>query len=299
MCERESNALFLSAPTEEARVPVPGGEIYLRRTGGGAREHATLIIVHGGPGLSHEPLEPLEALGRPELAVVSYDQRGVGQSSGVPDHLDYLGEAVRDLDAVRVAVGADRARLVGHARGGLLAALYAARHPERVSALALIDSFPPTADELDAACDRQAARLRDFQRRGLVPGDLPSLEDDGYGRLLAVLPVLFADPTHPSARTLGGARFSLAAFRASLPALRSYDVGAELARVRAPSLHLIAAVPFGSQMAAATAAAIGGPSRRLVLRDAGHLAWLERPERVLAALTLFLSEIDQTNQQGA
>jgi proline iminopeptidase len=282
----------------EGPVPVPAGELHLRRAGGDAPGHATLIVVHGGPGLSHEPLEPLEALAGPDLAVVNYDQRGVGRSSGLPDPANYLDEAVRDLDAVRAAVGAERPCLVGHARGGLVAALYAARHPERTAALALIDSFPPNARELDAACERQAARLRDFQRRGLVPGDLPSLEDDGYGRLLAVLPALFADPAHPAARSLGGARFSLAAFRASLPALRSYDVGAELALVRAPSLHVIAAVPFGSQMAAATAAAMGGASRRLVLRDAGHLAWLERPARVLEALASFLKEVDHTNQPG-
>jgi len=43
----------------------------------------TLIAIHGGPGLSSHYMLNLERLAGPELAVVTYDQRGVGRSTSV------------------------------------------------------------------------------------------------------------------------------------------------------------------------------------------------------------------------
>ncbi len=202
------------------------------------------------------------------------------------------------LDGVRATVaGADATiHLIGHGRGALLAALYAGTHPDRVASLALLDSFPPTSLQLGEACERMEARVRELQRRALIPAELPSFEEDGPGRLLAVLPALFVDPSHPAARSLGGARFSLEAYRAVRVALRAYDVRPEVARVRAPSLHFISPVPFGSGMASSMAAAIGGVARRLLLRSAGHLAWLERPTTVLGALETFWDEVERNDK---
>jgi proline iminopeptidase len=282
-------------PTVEGSLRVPGAALYHRRTGAGP----AVVGVHGGPGLSHETLQALEVLARPSgRAVINYDQRGFGRSSGAVDEAAPFAQAVADLDGVRAAIAGEdgTVHIVGHARGGLLAALYAGMHPDRVASLALIDSFPPTSRQLCEACERMQARVREFQRRALIPAELPGFEDDGPGRLLAVLPALFVDPCHPAARSLGGARFSLAAYQAVRGALRAYDLRPELARVRAPSLHVIAPVPFGSGMASSMASAIGGTARRLLLRDAGHLAWLERPALVLGALEAFWDEVERNEQ---
>jgi len=284
-------------PAIEGFLPVPGAALYHRRVGAGGGP--VVVGIHGGPGLSHEPLEALETLVRPGgRAVVTYDQRGFGRSSGAVDEAAPFAQAVADLDGVRAAVAErdEPMHLVGHGRGALLAAIYAGIHPDRVASLALMDSFPPTSGQLAEACDRMEARVRELQRRALIPAELPSFEDDGPGRLLALLPALFVDPSHPAARSLGGARFSLAAYKAVRRALRAYDVRLDVARARGPSLHFIAAVPFGSGMASSMAAAIGGAPRRLLLRDAGHLAWLERPAAVLGALHAFWDEVERNQQ---
>jgi proline iminopeptidase len=282
-------------PTIDGPLSVPGAALYHRRAGAGP----AVVAVHGGPGLSHEPLQAFESLARPRgRTVVNYDQRGFGRSSGVVDEVAAFAQAVADLDGVRAAIAGrdDRIHLVGHARGGLLAALYAGIYPDRVASLALIDSFPPTSGQLGEACDHMEARVRELQRRALIPAELPSFEDDGPGRLLAMLPALFVDPSHPAARSLGGASFSLAAYHAVRGALRAYDVRPELRCIRAPSLHVIAPVPFGSAMASSMAAAVGGTARRLLLRDAGHLPWLERPAVVLGALEAFWDEVERRQQ---
>src|SRR5262252_7555450 len=129
----------------EMLVAAGDGELFVRRAGGGDPQASVLIAVHGGPGISHEPLEALEALSSPRRMVVTYDQRGVGRSTGTVDESRVLDQAIDDLDLVRQSLAAPRAHVLGHSFGGLLAALYAARHAHHVASLLLIDSIPATS----------------------------------------------------------------------------------------------------------------------------------------------------------
>ena len=71
--------------------------------------------------------------------VVLFDKRGTGLSDRkqTPD----LELRAEDLRAVLDAVGADRAVLIGNAEGGALSAFFAATHPDRVTALVLVNSW--------------------------------------------------------------------------------------------------------------------------------------------------------------
>ena len=101
-----------------------------------------MVVLHGGPGASHDYLRPgfdLLAAGR---TLIYYDQRGGGQSpvpAGTP-----VGwrEQVADLDALREAWGLDQLTICGYSWGGLLAMLYATEHPDRVARLALVSPAP-------------------------------------------------------------------------------------------------------------------------------------------------------------
>jgi proline iminopeptidase len=65
---------------EEGFVPTPPGKVWYRRVGGERARLAPLLLLHGGPGASHDYLENLEALASPEREVVFYDQLGCGKS---------------------------------------------------------------------------------------------------------------------------------------------------------------------------------------------------------------------------
>lgn len=60
------------------------------------------------------------------------------------DECDGLGSYVRQIRDVMDAAGIDRATLCGVSYGGLVAATFAARHPERVSGLVLVSAIPPS-----------------------------------------------------------------------------------------------------------------------------------------------------------
>jgi proline iminopeptidase len=66
------------------------------------------------------------------------DPRGTGKSDRPADAGAYtIEDYVSDLDELRAHLGQDQIRLLGHSHGGVVAAAYAAEHPDRVDRLVL------------------------------------------------------------------------------------------------------------------------------------------------------------------
>src|SRR5687768_4543136 len=122
--------LLLSACASTAAVikhtnrSVTSGDatLHLRVVGAGPE---TMVVLHGGWGLSSEYLRGLEALAGPTLRVVTFDQRGVGKSTGVVAKENVMAQATADLEAVRMALGVEKIHVLGHSAGGLNALHYA------------------------------------------------------------------------------------------------------------------------------------------------------------------------------
>jgi len=73
--------------------------------------------------------------------VISFDKRGIGLSDPVSlDRLPLLEEWMTDVGTVIDAVGVERAVVMGAGEGSMMAALFAATHPDRVSALVLANA---------------------------------------------------------------------------------------------------------------------------------------------------------------
>ena len=135
----------IGASRDRTRFPAPGSLIDV----GGRRVHA-VCRGHGSPtvllesGIASSSLS--WAIVQPEISkfarVCAYDRAGLGWSDAAasPRTLDGI---LDDLAAVIAHVG-DRERLVlvGHSFGSLLVRAYAARHPEHIAGIVLVD--PPT-----------------------------------------------------------------------------------------------------------------------------------------------------------
>lgn len=88
-------------------------------------------------------MEPL-ARGRRVIAITS---RGRGGSDRLEDLTRHsVSHEADDIEAVRRALDLERFALLGWSYPGFVAALYAARHPERVSHLVLVCPVPPYRD---------------------------------------------------------------------------------------------------------------------------------------------------------
>lgn len=106
----------------QGMVAVPGGEVWFKRTGGGAG--LPLLVIHGGPGLPHNYLRSLERLAT-QREIIFWDQLGCGNSKCPPNReLWTMDRSVAELDAVVAALGLDRFHLFGNSWGGMLAQQY-------------------------------------------------------------------------------------------------------------------------------------------------------------------------------
>ncbi len=111
----------------------------------------TLVVIHGGPGLSIGYLEPdLEALTE-KYTLIYYDQRGAGRSTMIIDpDLLHIDKYIADIEAVRRHFGIDRLNLLGHSWGASLGARYVRAHPDNVSRLVMVSPGAVRIDPYDA-----------------------------------------------------------------------------------------------------------------------------------------------------
>jgi len=134
-------------------VEVTGARLFTRQVGSGP----LVVVLHGGPGASHDYLLPQYDLLAQGRSLFYYDQRGGGQSPVLRDVPVGWQEHVADLDAIRLHLGLERLTLCGYSWGGLLAVLYILEHPDRVERLALVSPASITA-EYRRQFDREFAR---------------------------------------------------------------------------------------------------------------------------------------------
>lgn len=129
-----------------------------------------LLLLHGGPGFTETTffrhgLTPLERF----FTLVYWDQRGAGRSftPGIPPQSMTVAQFVSDLgelvDFVRARTGHQKVVLLGHSWGSGLGVLYAAQHPEKVSAYVGSGQYGDAA-AAESASYRYA--LAEAERRG-------------------------------------------------------------------------------------------------------------------------------------
>ncbi len=120
-------------------VPVPGGNVWFKRVGGGAG--LPLLAIHGGPGLPHNYLASLERLAD-EREVIFWDQLGCGNSKRRPNTaLWTMDRSVAEMDAVVKALGLNRFHVFGNSWGGMLAQQYALDVPSGAVSLTISNSI--------------------------------------------------------------------------------------------------------------------------------------------------------------
>jgi class 3 adenylate cyclase len=103
----------------------------------------------------------LEFTGR-HVRVLQFDKRGIGISDRFEQH-PTLEQRIGDITAVMDAEAIERASIMGLSEGGLMAQLFAARHPERVDRLVLINSLPGASarSQLDEYSESPVAVLEE------------------------------------------------------------------------------------------------------------------------------------------
>jgi proline iminopeptidase len=148
-------------------LPVVGGKykVWTKKIGSGP---VKVLLLHGGPGFSHEYLEALESfLPQAGIEMYYYDQLGCNNSDQPDDpELWTLDRYTTEVEEVRRGLGLEHFILYGHSWGGILAIEYALHHQQHLRGLVISDMTAGIQSYL---------RRTDFIKRQLPPDTLARL----------------------------------------------------------------------------------------------------------------------------
>lgn len=291
----------------KATIPEPRAEGFTSQTpvplywaAYGPQGVSPLLVLHGGPGASHDYLLPqLLELAR-DRELILYDQRGGGQSRRDDDGSITWRTQVDDLAAVAREFALQPLSIVGYSWGGLLALLYAieaaaGRVPVQPARLVLIDPAPVTRryrEEFETEFNKrqQSGVIREM-REQLTASGLQEMDREAYRQRAFELSVAgyFADPALAADltpfRVIGKVQKSI------WESLGDYDLRPALETVRCPALVVHGSDdPIPAQSSRDIATALG--ARFVLLERSGHVPYVERPDLLFPALSDFLDETD-------
>jgi len=255
----------------------------------------TVVVLHGGPGASHEYLRPqfdALAVGR---TLLYYDQRGGGRSEVPRDVPLGWREHVADLAAIATEAAPAPITVLGFSWGGLLALLFALERPELVARLALVapaGTHPGIRVAFDKRfAERQAAPEIVEARAALSRSGLRERDPDAFWRRAFELSVAgyFKEPER--ARHLTPFRVAARAQQAVWKSLEGMDLRPRLGGVTAETLVLHGRFDPIPLAASDELVALLPRARLVVFEDSGHALYAEETDRFVRELDRFLPRV--------
>lgn len=248
----------------------------------------TLLLLHGmfGDYLDWEPvLEPLSRKHR----VIAPDLPGFGSSA--KPKVEYTGDFfVSQIEGFLSRLGLARVTLVGNSFGGILALLFALRHPERIERLILITSgglhFWTEKERKDALARFSTENLNKLS---------PAVHEKLF------LPLFVHAPPHIGARYLAKQNAKLArpdfaeythVLHSSVLLALDANLQEQVREIKVPTLLIHGDMDRVIPLAAMETAVQRFPLAQLqVIPGCGHVPQLEQPGAVIAAIESFIAAI--------
>jgi pimeloyl-ACP methyl ester carboxylesterase len=307
--------------------------VQLRVVEAGEPGAPVVVLAHGFPELAYSWRHQIPALAEAGFHVLAPDQRGYGRSSR-PDAIeDYnIGALCGDLIGLLDYVGAERAVIVGHDWGAMVAWHMPLLHPDRVAAVVGMSVPPiprPQAPPIQIWRELFGENffyILYFQEPGIADADLSrdtketmrrvfggprrSDDTDAMARMLAPGPqgwverlpdpVALAEWISPDEFAHYVDEFTRTGFTGGLNWYRNFDRNWELAAdapaktITVPSMFITGSKDVVRTFTRADRATevVTGEYHELVLDGAGHWVQQERPDEVNEALLKFLSGLE-------
>src|SRR3990167_894553 len=260
------------------------GEFNVHYYEGGPQGAETILMIHGFGADKDNWLRfsrPLTA----RYHVVALDLPGFGDSSKPEASYD-VGTQVERLNAFAKALGLHKLHLIGNSMGGHIAALYAARPPEEVRSVALLNNAginAPQASELFKRLDRGDAN------------PLLVRNADDFSNMLDLLfeekpPLPGSLKQYLAERAMASHDFNQKIFNQLRE--RYIPLETELAKIQVPTLLL-----WGDQDQILDVSSIKvmqpllKQPRVVIMQACGHLPMIERPEETAEHYQTFLDSV--------
>jgi pimeloyl-ACP methyl ester carboxylesterase len=251
----------------------------------------TLILLHGYAETSRmwKPIIPQLA---ERFTVIAPDLPGIGDSSIPANGLDLKTAAVR-IHALARSLGVEKARVVGHDIGLMVAYAYAAQFPAEVEKLVVMDAFLPGVPGWEAIYNDP--HVWHFRFNGEYPEALVQGRERIYFEYF--WNVFAADKTrsipegdrkaYTEAYSKPGRMRAAWAYFASWPQLAKDFAQLSQTKLTMPVLVIGGEKALGNELAEQMKLVASDPTI-VVLKETGHWVLEERPKETTEALVKFL-----------
>jgi pimeloyl-ACP methyl ester carboxylesterase len=268
-------------------VEIDGVQLHFMTAGHGP----TVILLHGYAETSRmwRPIIPLLA---EKFTVIAPDLPGIGESSIPADKIDMISSASRIHALVR-SLGVEKARVVGHDIGLMVAYAYATQFPTETEKLVVMDAFLPGVPGWEAIYN--APNVWHFRFNGEYPEALVKGRERTYFEYF--WNVLAADKTHSipeadrkayiEAYSRPGRMRAAWAYFASWPQLAKDFAQLSQTKLAMPVLSIGGEKSLGNELAQQMKL-VANNVTVVVLKDTGHWILEERPKETTDALVKFL-----------
>ncbi len=293
-------------PTKEGFVSFRAYHTWYRTLGDGEEPgKLPVLCLHGGPGLPHDYLEPLEAIAATGRRAIFYDQLGCGNSDQPHDPALWTVDLfVEEVGAIRRALGLERVHILGQSWGGMVAMAYGLTQPAGLASLTIADSLASVPQWM-----KEMARLRselppETQETLAKHEAAKTTDDPAYQQATSVFYSRHLCRLDPWPECLNRAfeklgnnpEVSLALYGSEFYAtggLKDWDILDRLGEIRAPTLVL--GGRYDQVTPAVTEAVHRGipASGWLIFEHSSHLPHLEETDRFMQVLTEFLSRVER------
>ena len=251
---------------------------------------AMVILLHGFAETSRmwRPIIPKLA---ERFTVIAPDLPGIGDSS-IPDKIDML-DAARKVHDLALSLKSEKARVVGHDIGLMVAYAYAAQFPNETEKLAVMDAFLPGVPGWEAIYN--APNIWHFRFNGEYPEKLVQGRERIYFEYF--WNVLAADKTHSisegerkaytEAYSKPGRMHAAWTYFASWPQLAKDFAQLSQTKLTMPVLSIGGEKSLGNELGAQMKL-VADNVTVIVLPNTGHWILEEKPKETTYALVNFL-----------
>jgi proline iminopeptidase len=258
----------------------------------GPAKATPIVAVHGGLGFDHLYMERSFSRLAGRFRMVFPDLRGNGQSGRPPRESITMAQLADDIAALLDHLGVDRAIVLGHSYGGFVAQEFALRHLDRLRALALIDTTPGQLGTGEREDDIEPGPPPPPEMIAAM-SSFPTTDEDFEAGLPLLLPFYLHEHDAKDLEALhDGTVLCVDAMVRGFEILANWSSVDRLHTITAPTLvvarrhDLFTSFPQAGRIASRIAGA-----EQVIIEDAGHFPWVERPDTFFAVLDDWLARV--------
>jgi proline-specific peptidase len=285
-------------------VRVPGGRIWYRVNGLNHENRTPIVAITGGPGMSHHYMVPILALAD-ERPVVLYDQLDTGNADRPNDPKNWeLPRFLAEIDALRDALRLSDVVLLGHSWGAVVALDYALSKPAGLKALVLASPLVSVTRWLQDTAKLVAEMpedLREVIADCEARGDFDNPEFNRAIREFGLRHVCRTDP-RPDFVLKSFSMFGSPIYNAiwgpsefsARGSLKTHERADRLGELSLPILFTCGEHDEATPAACREFADRIPSASLVVIDDASHFTFAERPEAYVEAIRPFLVRADSS-----